>query len=218
MPDTMSHNLGILLHEGYEVAFSIDREGCGYRANLSGPLGSSSAGLGDTPVEALASVWPQYGTTLADEGQAAELGPVDSTAAAVLAAKITTLREYVARALSDKHHDGQSVLGRVSGGLGRISAILATATEDVDDDDDREPYCSACGHWVGHFHGLEGWHHFRGDPAPGGQRELYDAGHETIPAWCVPPGRALAPADVNAIRAALVSIGVTRPLDEEEAG
>ncbi len=53
------------------------------------------------------------------------------------------------------------------------------------------------------FFGLEGWRHFRGDPAPGGKRELYDAGHEAAPVWCEPPGRAVSPADAVIIRAAL---------------
>jgi hypothetical protein len=41
---------------------------------------------------------------------------------------------------------------------------------------------------------MDGWHHFRGDPAPGGLRELYDAGHEAVIGWTRPPGAALAPA------------------------
>ena len=53
------------------------------------------------------------------------------------------------------------------------------------------------------FFGLDGWQHFRGDPAPGGQRQLYDAGHEASPAWCAPPGRAISPADAVTIRQAL---------------
>ena len=72
-----------------------------------------------------------------------------------------------------------------------------------DDEDDLEPYCTECGSWIGMFFGLEGWRHFRGDPLPGGQRELYDAGHEAVPAWCELPGRAISPADAETIRQAL---------------
>jgi hypothetical protein len=78
-----------------------------------------------------------------------------------------------------------------------------------------EPYCADCGHWIGMFHGLEGWRHFRGDPAPGGKRQLYDAGHEAAPAWCEPPGRAVSPADAVTIRQALADAEAYR---RERAG
>ena len=57
---------------------------------------------------------------------------------------------------------------------------------DEDEEDystDPEPYCAACGHSIGMFLGLPGWWHFRGDPAPGGRRELYAADHDPAPAW-----------------------------------
>lgn len=73
-----------------------------------------------------------------------------------------------------------------------------------------EAYCAECGHWIGMFFGLDGWQHFRGDPAPGGKRELYDAGHEASPAWREPPGRAISPADAVTIRQALVDAELAR--------
>ena len=66
-----------------------------------------------------------------------------------------------------------------------------------------EPYCVTCGAWIGIFCGLAGWRHFRGDPAPGGQRELYEAGHPAVPAFCIPPGRALCPAQARTAGQAL---------------
>jgi hypothetical protein len=86
-----------------------------------------------------------------------------------------------------------------------------------DEDDDAEPYCATCGQWIGMFHGLDGWRHFQGDPAPGGQRELYDAGHEAAPAWRVPPGRALPPADLELIRQALADASAWRSWQAEGA-
>jgi hypothetical protein len=87
--------------------------------------------------------------------------------------------------------------------LEAIERIAAGDEDQADEDDGLEPYCSECGHWIGMFHGLDGWQHFRGDPAPGGQRQLYDAGHGAVPAWCQPPGRAISPADMVTVRGAL---------------
>ena len=50
--------LRALLDEGYELTFAKDPAGCGYLADLTGPLGSRTTGIGDTPAQALASVWP----------------------------------------------------------------------------------------------------------------------------------------------------------------
>lgn len=84
--------------------------------------------------------------------------------------------------------------------LGQVLDAFAKADER---DDGTEPYCTTCREWVGMFHGLDGWHHFRGDPAPGGKRELYDAGHEGVIAWTVPPGRALSPGQMRTVLDAL---------------
>jgi hypothetical protein len=67
----------------------------------------------------------------------------------------------------------------------------------------REPYCAECGSWIGMFFGLEDWQHFRGDPAPGGQRQLFDPGHAAVPAWRELPGRSVSPADGVTIGQAL---------------
>ena len=83
--------------------------------------------------------------------------------------------------------------------------------------DDSEPYCTTCGEWAGMFaSGLEGWHHFRGDPSPGGVRTLYDADHEAVIGWRQPAGASrtesgtepgggayLAPEDVRTVLSAL---------------
>ena len=61
--------------------------------------------------------------------------------------------------------------------------------------DGTEPYCTACGEWAGLFLGMEGWHHFHGDPGPGGVRTLYDAGHDAVIGW-----RPMLPAPVGAPR------------------
>lgn len=52
------------------------------------------------------------------------------------------------------------------------------------DEDDPEPYCSACGAPIGIFlgHGPD-WHHYRGDGTVESPNELYDAGHEPAVAW-----------------------------------
>jgi len=91
--------------------------------------------------------------------------------------------------------------------LASVLGGLLGALDDQDDLDDefggREPYCTECGSWCGMFFGLAGWHHFKGDPSPGGKRELTDPGHEAVVAWCRPPGRSLSPADAEIVRLAL---------------
>jgi hypothetical protein len=85
-----------------------------------------------------------------------------------------------------------------------LGQVLDVVEEDLAaDDDGTEPYCTTCRQWAGMFTGIDGWRHFRGDPAPGGVRELYDAGHEPVIGWTVPPGRALSPADVATVLDAL---------------
>lgn len=69
--------------------------------------------------------------------------------------------------------------------------------------DGTEPYCLTCREWIGMFHGMEGWHHFRGDGSPGGIRTLFEAGHEPVAGWMVPPGRGLSPAGMDTLRQAL---------------
>lgn len=205
--------LRALLDEGYRVTFTQDPASSDYLADLTGPLGTQAAGLGQTPAGALASVWPL------DEDLADEPGPVvDATAAAALAGKITVLREYVGRAAADGGPDLFAVLDRVSGDLGRISLILAAATEDIGDDtDDVEPYCTTCGQWVHMFHGYEGWRHFRGEGTAASPVELYEAGHKAMVAWTSPPGQMLAPADIAVIRDALADAYASQWHREEPA-
>jgi hypothetical protein len=134
-------------------------------------------------------------------------------------------RRYVdqARALADAGDAGREALAELTGSAGSDAAVVYAAgfgaarvmlrnlLDIIDelvgqartDDDDAEPYCTTCGDWIGHFLGMDGWHHFRGDPAAGGHRVLYDAGHEAAPAWCVPPGRRLSPGEMVDARQAL---------------
>ena len=59
------------------------------------------------------------------------------------------------------------------------------------------------GAWISMFHGLPGWQHFTGDPAAGGQRQLFGTGNAAVPAWCEPPGRFISPAEAVTVRRAL---------------
>lgn len=102
----------------------------------------------------------------------------------------------VLRWLADQ--DVQTVAA-IAGWVGRSNGDLRV----YGDREGLEPYCAECGHWIGMFFGLEGWQHFKGDPAPGGQRQLFDPGHAAVAAWCKPPGRVISPADPAAIRRAL---------------
>ncbi len=97
----------------------------------------------------------------------------------------------------------------------RLASALGTVLDSLDDvaaadDDDTEPYCTACREWVGMFLGLEGWRHFRGDWAPGGVRTLFDADHEAAVGWTVPPGRGLSPAGLDMLRETLGDDAVRR--------
>jgi len=62
MPETLSQNLADalreLLDEGYELTLNKAPGNCGYLADLVGPLGSQTTGIGDDPAAAVASVWP----------------------------------------------------------------------------------------------------------------------------------------------------------------
>jgi len=128
----------------------------------------------------------------------AELAARRTAAAAVLA----DYRAALASAPLCKP-PGREWMLRLASVLGDLLAGLDQDEQDDDEFGGREPYCTECGSWIGTFLGLDGWHHFRGDPAPGGKRELYDAGHEASPAWCEPPGRAISPAGAVIIGQAL---------------
>jgi hypothetical protein len=125
------------------------------------------------------------------------------TAAWAAAAMLDALRAELGRVLDDEHADRQLIAERTAAKLATVAAAFHAAADQADDGEDIEPYCAACGAWIGVFHGLDGWRHFCGDPAPGGQRELYDPGHQAVPAWCAPPGRALSPAQCRVIGQAL---------------
>jgi hypothetical protein len=57
-----------------------------------------------------------------------------------------------------------------------------------EDQDDEEPYCSACGAAVGIFRGRGGaWLHYTGQGTADSPAELFDAGHEPVITWRLAP-------------------------------
>ena len=125
------------------------------------------------------------------------------TAAWAAAALLDALRAEVAGVLDDEHASPQHALEQAAAKLATVAAAFHAADDELADGEGIEPYCLTCGAWIGIFYGLTGWRHFRGDPAPGGQRELYEAGHPAVPAFCAPPGRALCPAQARTAGQAL---------------
>ena len=65
------------------------------------------------------------------------------------------------------------------------------------------PYCATCGDWTVRATDEGGWRHFRANPAAGGARGQYDAGHEVEVAWCAPPAASVSPAQHEQLLAAL---------------
>jgi hypothetical protein len=119
------------------------------------------------------------------------------TAAWAAAALLDTLRAEVAGVLDDEHASRPYALEQAAAKLATVAAAFHAADDELADCEGIEPYCATCGAWIGIFYGLAGWRHFRGDPAPGGQRELYEAAHPAAPAFCTPPGRGLCPAQAR---------------------
>jgi len=139
------------------------------------------------------------------------------TAAWAAAALVEALRAEVAGVLDDEHASRQHALEAAAAKLATAAAAFHAADDQPADGESIEPYCASCGAWIGLFHGLAGWRHFHGDPAPGGQRELYEAGHEAAPAFCPPPGRALCPAQARTAGQALTD-AITYRLDRVGGG
>lgn len=119
--------------------------------------------------------------------------------------RITEAREYLTTLSGHKVATlPPSVLVRECAELRRQLGQVLTAIDAADDedlDDGTEPYCTTCGAWAGMFHGIDGWQHFRGDPAPGGHRELYEASHPAAVSWTRPV--LVTQPDGSTIRAAL---------------
>jgi hypothetical protein len=118
--------------------------------------------------------------------------------------------ESLRSAPEHRHHDSAWAVSTLISTLSADSAaevarwLRAAGQEAQIDDDGTEPYCTDCGEWVAMFLGMEGWHHFHGDPSTGGEhRALYDAGHEAAIGWRRPPGLALSPAGAQVLRLAL---------------
>lgn len=105
---------------------------------------------------------------------------------------------------------GREWMLRLASALGDLLAVLADAGDEDDELDGLEPYCTGCGSWIGMFHDLEGWHHFRAKGTAASPAELYDADHEAIPGWLEPPGRGLSPADISVVRQALADASAWR--------
>ena len=106
------------------------------------------------------------------------------TAAWAAAALLDTLRAEVAGVLDDEHASRPSALEQTAAKLATVAVAFHATDDQLADGEGIEPHCATCGAWIGIFYvyGLTEWRHFRGDPAPGGQRELYEAGHEAAPA------------------------------------
>jgi len=212
----------------YDPDFKL--HGCELEAGHEGPhrdrLGSEwDEHLPDEPGRCAShapwgSGWPGQRCTLATghDGQHrdrsgnewAEVVPVPPGAAMELNARIVAaaavLGDYKAEVASAplSRPPGLEWMLRLADVLGGLLGALNDRDEgDGGELDGLEPYCAECGAWIGMFFGMEGWRHFRGDPTPGGQRELYDAGHEAVPAWTEPPGRSVSPADAAVLRQAL---------------
>jgi hypothetical protein len=109
------------------------------------------------------------------------------TAAWAAAALLDTLRAEVAAVLDDEHASRQHALEAAAAKLATIAAAFHAVGDQLAEGEGIEPYCATCGAWIGIFYGLAGWRHFHGDPAPGGQRELYEAGHPAAPAFSPRP-------------------------------
>jgi hypothetical protein len=149
-------------------------------------------------------------------GRLAGGGGVNAELAARRTAAAAVLADYRAAAASApaSRPPGREWMLRLADMLGLLLDALAGAGAGEDVCGGLEPYCAECGHWTGLFLGVGGWKHYRGDPR-GGKRELYDAGHDPVPAWCEPPGRVLSPADVAAVIRALEDAAAAR---RERAG
>lgn len=148
-----------LLDAGYEVSFQRWSAGPGgeYFANIAGAFGSRWKGLGETPGEALRSVWPLgYDPGQGGCGHCGGLG-CEARGCPVCAA------------YTDQPGTG-------------VCAVCGAGEPDSDPEDDQDPYCAVCGADAGIFHGHGGgWYHWRaGDD---GRTEVYDAGHAVVLAW-----------------------------------
>jgi hypothetical protein len=65
-----------------------------------------------------------------------------------------------------------------------LAGMLGHDDEGLDEGDDLEPYCSACGAAIGVFIGLgSAYLHFTGQGTAESPVELFDAGHEPVIAW-----------------------------------
>jgi hypothetical protein len=125
------------------------------------------------------------------------------TAAWAAAALLDALRAEVAGVLGDEHASRQHALEAAAAKLATVAAAFHAADGEAAGGEGIEPYCATCGAWIGIFRNLPGWRHFYGDPRPRRAAGPVRAGHEAVPAWCIPPGRALSPAQARTLGEAL---------------
>jgi hypothetical protein len=212
-PGLDSHGYHVARFAWAEAHGLISAEDMAAVLEAAGPFTTTTVVYDDKPEDAMSGA--------EDEGAGA-LGPFETSSDALMAVRPEdgsfTGREALFDLLKKTLHDTDVTLlgwdwivrrwladqdvqtvAAVAGWVGRGNGDLRV----YGGGEGLEPYCAECGHWAGMFFGLEGWQHFKGDPAPGGQRQLFDATHAAVPAWCEPPGRSISPADAVTMRGAL---------------
>ena len=99
-----------------------------------------------------------------------QLGDVAELNARIIAAA-AVLGDYKATLASAplSSPPGREWMLRLASVLEDLLAALDNPAEGAEDADldGREPFCTECGSWIGHFIGFQGWRHFR---APGARQ------------------------------------------------
>lgn len=164
-----------LIDAGYEVKFSpspLTGPGGDYYAEITMEYGSRWKCFGATPGEAIRSNWP-LGVG-PGQGGCAHCGGLGCEA------------DHCPVCAAYTSDPGNGVCGVCGAGYPVAGEDDLTGDEDEfgHEDDEPDPYCSACGADIGIFHGHgDGWHHYRGNGTAEAPIELYDAGHAPAVAW-----------------------------------